>query len=583
VLNDAGTTRSALPGSQASKAFVASSFLLVSAIVALILWHFHDRFWYPADEGNYANVAQRVLSGEVLNAQIQDLHPGYGTFVNAAAFSVFGVDLLSLRYPLIAAAFLQSCAAFALLARRSLLFASLGALATVALGVVQFLDPTPNWYCLSLAFALAYWMTVVPRTGPLRLIGAGFWTGLICLFRQLSGVWIAMAVLVVALIERSEAGERRSLLARALLAVMLLLMLAFVVLSRQGEPGAVGLFVLWPAAILVLALTRVSASDRQAAGALLQLATGAAIAATPLVAYCLAHHSAAAWFDDNVVAAVHLDRFVTVSGPWLAALPIAAAYQAVDSFEPVKIANGIYWAVLPLLATVNGLLIIKRLRRAVDVSNLILPVLAGFYSLGVLFLQDAIYLYFTVGLTLTAVLWLTASSPPVVRATWAGITVLLILVALTCHAGQPYTRTNEEALQGRRTTTVVVNTGIARCSLRLDPLEIDPYRRLVAMIQESVPEGESIAAFPSDAELYFLTGRRNPFRFYNSAVGVRTPADVDDAVELIEGAAPRVITYRPADKYNTEASRAILERVRSRYDRVDTIGGVEVYRLKRGA
>ena len=78
----------------------------------MILWHFHDRFWYPSDEGIYANQAERIASGETLNVDVQDLHPGYGTFINAAALRLFGANFLSLRYPLVAAALLQSWLAF---------------------------------------------------------------------------------------------------------------------------------------------------------------------------------------------------------------------------------------------------------------------------------------------------------------------------------------------------------------------------------------------------------------------------------------------------------------------------------------
>src|SRR5262245_26586995 len=108
----------------------------------VILWHFHDLFWYPSDEGIFANQAERIASGEILNVEVQDLHSGYGTFVNAAALRVFAPSLLSLRYPLIAAALLQACLAFMLLARRSLMLAATGAVATVSLGVIQFLNPT---------------------------------------------------------------------------------------------------------------------------------------------------------------------------------------------------------------------------------------------------------------------------------------------------------------------------------------------------------------------------------------------------------------------------------------------------------
>jgi len=83
----------------ASRSVAAFSFQLVltAAANAVLLWFFHNRFWYAPDEGNYAHVAQRVVSGEVLNLNVQDIHPGYINFVNAAALRVFGLDLLSLR------------------------------------------------------------------------------------------------------------------------------------------------------------------------------------------------------------------------------------------------------------------------------------------------------------------------------------------------------------------------------------------------------------------------------------------------------------------------------------------------------
>jgi hypothetical protein len=40
------------------------------------------------------------------------------------------------------------------------------------------------------------------------------------------------------------------------------------------------------------------------------------------------------------------------------------------------------------------------------------------------------------------------------------------------------------------------------------------------------------------------------------------------------------VTFRPDDKYNSDASRRIMEYVRSRYERFDTIDGVELYRLR---
>src|SRR5215210_3316416 len=73
--------------------------LIVSTILMII---FHNRFWAPPDEGNYAHVAERILSGQVLHRDVQDVHAGYVNFVNAGAFSIFGLKMVSMRYPLAA-------------------------------------------------------------------------------------------------------------------------------------------------------------------------------------------------------------------------------------------------------------------------------------------------------------------------------------------------------------------------------------------------------------------------------------------------------------------------------------------------
>jgi hypothetical protein len=97
---------------------------------------------------------------------------------------------------------------------------------------------------------------------------------------------------------------------------------------------------------------------------------------------------------------------------------------------------------------------------------------------------------------------------------------------------------------------------------------------------ETVPPQVPIAAFPSDAELYFLSNRPNPFRFCSSAIGLRTREDLEEAIAIIQREAPPLITFRPEDKCSTDATRAIMDRVRAQYDLAATIGGVEVYRLR---
>ena len=58
----------------------ALAFLLSMIFAVGVLAYCHNRFWWPPDEGVYAHVAERMLGGEVLNRDIQNLHAGYINF-----------------------------------------------------------------------------------------------------------------------------------------------------------------------------------------------------------------------------------------------------------------------------------------------------------------------------------------------------------------------------------------------------------------------------------------------------------------------------------------------------------------------
>jgi len=94
-------------------------FILLSVIViifhAVLLWHFHDQFWWVQDEGNYVHVADRMLGGEILHKQVQDFHSAPIHLIHAASLKLFGKDLVSLRYPLVLIGVLQAYLIFALI------------------------------------------------------------------------------------------------------------------------------------------------------------------------------------------------------------------------------------------------------------------------------------------------------------------------------------------------------------------------------------------------------------------------------------------------------------------------------------
>ena len=200
---------------------------------AALLWHFHDRYWYPPDDGNYAHVAERITQGEILNRDVQDIHAGYINFVNAASLRLFGPDV-SLRYPLILATLAQAILLFRLLAARDALLAFVASVIGTTLGVIQFFNPTAHWYCGALTVVLAFWIVRGSVKRRERLMVAGALVGLVALFRQLSGVWLGMGLLTIALSESADGATGwRALLSKVLFAAMLVLLVLYTAFTRE--------------------------------------------------------------------------------------------------------------------------------------------------------------------------------------------------------------------------------------------------------------------------------------------------------------------------------------------------------------
>jgi hypothetical protein len=445
--------------------------------------------------------------------------------------------------------------------------------------VIQFLNPSPHWYNLFLTVLLVCWLTWLPSTHRARVLGAGVLLGLIVLLRQLTGVWVAMAVVVV-LLREGPAGSRGrdAILSRGVILVMCATLLCYLVLAGDVEIGGIVSLASWPLAILVLSLRDVVASNRVALAILSRLAAGVTVAVAPLLLYHLAHGSVNAWIADTVFASMSLGHLTVFQGGSYGLLPLAGLLSVFRPPDVAAFLSGAYWIVLPLLPAVNGLFTLQRLRTAQAVP--ILGIFSAFYTLVTLHLAGAIYLYFTVGLAVVAVSSFVAESSARRTAFSLPLLVWLSAVAVIFHAGQSSLRTRLETAQGVRTVTADSTwcPPIARSSLRLESRECEPYWQLTRAIEAASPERSEIFAIPNDAELYFLSGRSNPFRFYNSILGIQTVEDIELVLDRLASQPPRVVAFRPDDKYNNGASRRIMTFVRERYERFDTIAGVELYR-----
>lgn len=555
-----------------------------------MLWFFYNRFWYAPDEGNYAHVAQRVVSGEVLNLNIQDIHPGYINFVNAAALRLFGLDLVSLRYPLVAIAFVQAILVFLLFYRSGRKqLAVIAAIGINALGLVQYLDPTSNWYSLFVTILIVCALEWIPREARARLFVVGLLVGTVVLFRQLTGALVCIAVLAYLLLEGRSPTARASvqdlILARLLIVIMALGLSVY--LLRTSDAIGISLFGACPLILLFWLFVRTTTNNRQVLKMIAIIAAGGMVACLPLLAYHLLHGSVRTWLNDTVFSAIGLTKLAFIDVKLYGTLIFTAGWRLFHTAHAGELINSVYWLVLPLLAFLNGLLL---LRSVIGRENepaaparvtYALPVIALFYGIVSLHFQIPLYLYYTSGFSLAGLMWLL---PFARRFQYSGFVLALALsaIAVCYHAGQPITNQLADVLGGKRNITTLDQrlSSLPRASLKIQASEEKPYADVLRAIETETQPGDTIFAVPTNAEFYFLSGRRNPFRFYNTALGIRRDADLQRVKETIIEQPPKLVIYRPDDKYNTDASRQIMDLVKQRYEFLGDTDGFEIYRSR---
>jgi hypothetical protein len=568
--------RGAAPGLVADWRRIAA-FAVALAGSALLLFFFHDRFWWGPDEGAYAHVAERILQGDVLNRDVQDMHAGYINFANALAFRLFGLDLVSLRYPIVLMGIAQALLVFSLLEPRGRIAAVVASLALTAHSFVQFPNPTANWYGLFLAIVVLWMLARTDMKQRLALETVGFLLVTTFLFRQLTGVVVAMGAVAWLLTTLPPSAlPGRPWLGRIVLGVMAAGLGAFLV-SKTDIAGGL-LFGLWPLLFLVLAAHASRADDRAVLGLIGRLSVGGAVALLPLLAYHLAHGSLLTWLDDIVGGALALNA-MPFTGRLLHAAMIFLSGKQLLAFDSVAaVVNGLYWLAVLALPAVNGVLLLRNLRNPEAPRDPILT-FAVFHALVSVFHQIPVYLMFSTGLSLAAFIGAMCPRGRQQSLTAIGLACFAAAVALHYHAAQPATRYVSESVAGLR-IPALVDSALPRVSLRIEPEDAAAHRRIVALVAREVPADGAILAVPFEPQLYYLSQRRNPVRFYNTAIGLRDEAAVAATLAILERDPPALLFFRPNDKYNTTLSRALMERLKPSYALIDEIGGLEVYRRR---
>lgn len=547
---------------------------VVVVVAGALLAFFHNRYWYPPDEGNYAHVAERVLEGDVLHHDVQDVHTGAVNYVNALALSAFGPRLVSLRYPVVIASLLQAILVAALLLEQGSIVAVVGGVASVALGFVQFPNPSANWYALFLTICLVAWLRWAPA-GRRRVLVAGFILGLICAFRQLTGAIVGIGLLTWLLVEvpagsdDHEAGQEGAGWFARVVWLGGLVALVVYIARATGVTGWI-LFGAWAPIIHLIAGRELRASSRTAIGIVLLLATGVLAVFVPILVPQVVAGGLGPWWRDVVgaagtllgVTAHPLQRWST----WLFAFSLGGFVVGLPG--PVL---GAALTVALIATACLGIEMLARRRTVTSFRSLgPTPFLALYYGLVAVHFPSPAYLYFALPMVVLGWLALRRSRAPV----W--VLALAIPVLVYWFAAQPADRSLQQMMRGERIPWVCV-PGLDRSGLLVSPGSAEAWGRLIGRLRDETEPEDAVFAFPSHAEVYFLADRRNPTRFFNTALGLRNDADLSGLLRGFSDDPPAAILFDRSRHYATSQSDSLHAWVVTRYAPADSANGMILY------
>lgn len=546
----------------------------VTAVICfLILWSFHNSFLWPPDDGTYAYVADLMNRGFVLHKDIQDVHMGYVNFTNALALRSFGDDFLSLRYPLVFITLMQSLVVGYLLMFSSRIAAFATALTLTCLSFLQFINPTANWYALFLVCITIFNLQVLDPKNRYRILITGFLLTTLFCFRQPSGVFAIMGVLSYLLYEVK--GEKSSfgnhILARIVIAVLLFILVLY--LLNKTNLWGILLFGIWPSAVLIQQLIKCKVPNGRVAKILLHLSLGGIIAIAPLLIYHVVNDSVGYWLQDTVVTAVGMTELPffdrSLYGPML-----QAGKDHIFFGDIATRMNGLFWVAILLAPVCLGLALLREQKVAYG-TVAPLGYIPVFYMMVSVHYQIPIYLFYSVSLTLAGLIWL-LHKKYIFKYLMPMILFFLVVIGLVFQAGQPLSRGVRGILTGA-VKNDLVPSGLSHCSIRVEPSMAKKYGKILAIIDERSQKNDTLLTIPFNPELNFMSKRVSPFRFFNTALGIRSEADVNAAINELKKKKTKLVIFEVRNKYNTVISEKLVAYVKSDYHLHSTIEGMEIY------
>ncbi len=175
----------------------AVALVTVLGISAALVWPEMFRGWFPWDDGAMAQVAERVLHGQLPHRDFDDPWTGGWSFMQAGIFRQFGTSLRMLRIPIFVVWMASLACGFRLVRR----FTTVGVAGVVTLAwavwsLFAFHYPLLNWYFAPIALFAVWGVTRFVETGRRSyLVLAGVMVGVAIVFK-ISGLYLLAALLL---------------------------------------------------------------------------------------------------------------------------------------------------------------------------------------------------------------------------------------------------------------------------------------------------------------------------------------------------------------------------------------------------
>lgn len=164
--------------------------------------------WIPLDAGTLAQMAERVLGGQVPYLDFGEVYTGGLTYLNALAFRAFGVNFLSMRIMMFLF-FLLWIPAFYFIARRFVTPLAAGAvtLLAVAWSVPNYPEAMPSWYNLFFTTWGVLALVRYSETNRQRWLWIGGLCAGLSFLIKITGLYFVAAALLFFVYRENQTGQ----------------------------------------------------------------------------------------------------------------------------------------------------------------------------------------------------------------------------------------------------------------------------------------------------------------------------------------------------------------------------------------